>query len=352
MLHLTGARRFLMPGIFTLLLVTAVAMVACGGGGSAQSQNASTKPLDKLTFIAGYKPQANLPFVGAYVAQAKGFFKQEGLDVTIRHAQNGEHLQLLMAGEVQVTTADASDVLKRNAQGINAISIALIGQKGEQGFAVMANSGINAVQDFAGKTAGYKGTMPPEFFALLSKANVDPNNIKQVSVGFDPRILTEGKVDVLPVFLSNEPDTLASLGFQVRVFDPNDYAIPMLGLTYITSPQELASNPAVLERFLKAVLEGIYYANDHRDEAVDIVMSYAPDEVRSHQRYMLDTELDRALTGAAKDNGLGWQTKEQWQALNDALVQYKGYDKSVNVTQAFNDTLLKDIYKNGKLTFP
>ena len=55
--------------------------------------------LREMTFMAGFRPQANLPFVGAYVAQEKGFFTDEGLSVTIEHsAGGGEHLQLLAAG--------------------------------------------------------------------------------------------------------------------------------------------------------------------------------------------------------------------------------------------------------------
>ncbi len=358
MLHLTGARHFHLPGKTTPFLVAMLTLLAasCGGGGgnkiSTPAGQASQQPPTHLVFMAGYKPQANLPFVGAYVAQEKGFFQQENLSVDIRHAQNNEHLQLLLGGQIDVTTADASDVLKRNVQGLNVVSMALIGQEGEQGFAVLDSSGITKVEDWAGKTAGYKGTMPPEFFAMLAHANVDPNRVKQVSVGYDPRILTEGKVDILPVFFSNEPDTLQSLGFKVNVFDPNAYGIPMLGLTYITTPQELQNNADALGRFLKAVLEGIYYANDHRDEAVNIVMKYAPQEVPAHQRFMLDTELDRALVGPGKENGVGWQTAQQWQALNDALVQYKGLDKSADVNQAFSDKLIKDVYRDGKLVFP
>src|SRR5438874_382100 len=62
-------------------------------------------------FMAGYKPQANLPFVGVYVAQAKGYFAQQGLNVEITHATGqGEHLKLLLQGSVDVTTGDAESV--------------------------------------------------------------------------------------------------------------------------------------------------------------------------------------------------------------------------------------------------
>ena len=71
-------------------------------------------PLKSVTFMAGFKPQANLPFAAAYVAKEKGYFREQGLDVEIRHS-TGEHLSLLMAGDVHFTTADANSVLQRRA---------------------------------------------------------------------------------------------------------------------------------------------------------------------------------------------------------------------------------------------
>ena len=135
------------------LIALSLIVVACGGG-SSPNEDASTTATKRLTFMAGFKPQANLPFVGAYVAQEKGFFADQQLEVDIRHAQSGEHLQLLLAGEVQVATANAAQVVQRNADGLPLVSIALIGQKSEQGFAVGAGSGINSVRDWQGKTLG------------------------------------------------------------------------------------------------------------------------------------------------------------------------------------------------------
>ena len=51
---------------------------------------------ESITFMAGFRPQANLPFVAAYVAQEKGYFEEQGLNVDIQHS-TGEHLNLLMA---------------------------------------------------------------------------------------------------------------------------------------------------------------------------------------------------------------------------------------------------------------
>jgi ABC-type nitrate/sulfonate/bicarbonate transport system substrate-binding protein len=323
--------------------------IACGGGGSGPSSPVAGRQVKDVTFMAGFKPQANLPFVGAYVAQEKGYFKDQGLNVTIRHAQSGEHLQLLLAGEVQFSTANGAQVLSRNDQGLPLQAIALIGQRSEQGFAVGANSGINSVRDWEGKTFGYKGSVPAEFLAIARANNLDPSKVRQVSVGFDPRVLSEGRVDILPVFFSNEPDTLNSIGFKTKLFDPGDYGVAALGLSYVSTRDFTSKDPDATQRFLKAVLKAIDWANVNRDAALDIVMKYASQEEKEHQRFMLNTELDRAFTDQVKKNGIGWQTREQWQGMADMLLQFQVLKKPADVPSVFDDTALKAIYKDGKL---
>jgi ABC-type nitrate/sulfonate/bicarbonate transport system substrate-binding protein len=327
-----------------------LALAACGDDAyePRPTESAGLAPVRKLTFMAGFKPQANLPFVGAYIAKEKGYFAEQRLDVEIRHAQSGEHLQLVLAGEVQVTTANAANVLQRNEQGLPIVAVALVGQKSEQGFAVGASSGINSVTDWAGKTFGYKGTVPTEFLAIAKAAGLDQGKVKQVVVGFDPRILSEGQVDILAVFVSNEPDTLERIGFKTKVFDPSEYGVPALGLTYISTREQVQKDPDAIERFLRAALRGIAYADANRQEAVDIVMKFAPQENREHQAFMLNTELGRA--GAA--GGFGWQTAQQWKALHDSLIEFGAISKPVDYGSGFTDQFLKRIYRDGKLQWP
>jgi ABC-type nitrate/sulfonate/bicarbonate transport system substrate-binding protein len=348
--HLTGARHFFLPGRPLLLILGVLVLLAAACGGGNDDDGAATS----VTFMAGFKPQANLPFVGVYVAQEKGFFAEQGLDVNIQHATQGEHVQLLLAGEVQFATANAASLLRLRADpGADLVSIALIGQKGEQGFAVGADSGIETPADWQGKVFGYKGSVPPEFNAIAEANSLDPATVEQVRVGFDPRILSEGQVDILAVFISNEPDTLDKMGYPVRVFDPNEYDIPALGLTYMTTGAHADEDPETVEKFLKAVLKGLDYAATNREEALDIVMEYAPEEDRDHQAYMLGVELDRALTGIAAEHGIGWQTAEQWQALHDSLVEHESIAAPIDVAAAYRTEFLEAVYdENAVLVWP
>jgi ABC-type nitrate/sulfonate/bicarbonate transport system substrate-binding protein len=340
---LAGIRRFSILAF--LVAAAAFFAVACGGSNDTTITTTGNGELapKKLTFMAGFKPQANLPFVGAYVAKDKGFFGELNLDVTIRHAQSGEHLQLLLAGEAQVSTANAAQVIQRSVEGLPVTSIGLIGQKSEQGFAVGSQSGIGSVKDWSGRTFGYKGSVPVEFLAIARANGLNPNDVKQVKVSFDPRVLSEGQVDILAVFISNEPGQLERIGYKVKVFDPSDYGIPALGLTYIASHDGINKDAEAIERFLEAALRGIHYAADHPDEALDIVMKYAPQENRDQQRFMLMTELARARTAQTESKGFGWQTREQWQALADALVEFNVIDKQPDLAKVFTARFIDSI---------
>ncbi|MEO6197991.1 MAG: hypothetical protein ABIP58_07765, partial [Dehalococcoidia bacterium] len=83
-------------------------------------------------------------------------------------------------------------------------------------------------------------------------------------------------------------------------------------------------------------------AKANPDEAIDIVMEYAPQEDPEHQRYMLDTELDMAEGGDHPELSIGAQTSEQWQALHDYLVQYGGLPAPIeDVSRVFTGEFLE-----------
>jgi ABC-type nitrate/sulfonate/bicarbonate transport system substrate-binding protein len=307
----------------------------------------STPAARVVHFMAGYKPQANLPFVAAYLAQANGYFTQEGLSVEITHASGqGEQLKLLLQGSIDVTTDSADEVLAHRSEGLPVAAMAVLGQRDQRAFAVLASSPIQTPHDWEGHTVGYKVEPSPDYLALLAATGVDRSKLQEVSVGFDPRLLAAGKVDVYPVFESNEPDTLERLGAPVRLFRPGDYGVPGLGLAYVTTQQLVERDPDRLARFLRATLRGVSYAREHPEEATDVVMRYAPDEDRDHQLAMLRVELDMANGPVTAERGVGWTSHDQRQTLHDSLLQFGGLKGPVDVDAAFPEQILRLAYEN------
>lgn len=329
------------------LLSLALMSAACGGGNDADDA------LDRVVFMAGFKPQANLPFVAAYVAQERGYFAEQRVDVDILHATSGEHLKLLVAGDVHVTTAAASSVLKRRSDPqLPIVAFALLGQRGQQAYMALDDSGISTLKDWEGRTFGYKISVPPDYLAMLQAADVDRGRITEVQAGFDPRVLTEGRVDVLAVFKSNEPNIVRGLGHEVVMWDPANYGVPNMGLTYITTDDYAARSSDILDRFLRAALKALEFVQSNPEAALDIVMKYAPKEDRDHQRFMLETELADAVSQLTEDRGIGWMTDDQWRTLYEHLIDFDALDRPFDYRTAFTTSFLQRAYQDGNLRWP
>jgi len=324
-------------GAALALALTALLLVAACDDGDGDAED-----LEAVVFMAGFRPQANLPFVAVYVADTQGFFADEGLAVEIRHSTQGEHLQLLLAGQVDFTTGTAAQALRQRANGLPLRAIALFGQRGDQGFVVRADSGIEAPADFAGRSVGFKaGVVPAELLALLATARLDAEDVRLQAVGFDERVFIAGAVDVFPVFLNNEPNRIRNAGVEIRVFDPADHGVATLGLTFLAREETATEDRQLAERFLRAALRGAAFAAAHPDAAIDVVLVHAEGADRAHQRFLLDTEL----ANAARPDGIGRASLEQWEALQDVLLEFDGqYDGPIAVADAFDPSLADALY--------
>jgi ABC-type nitrate/sulfonate/bicarbonate transport system substrate-binding protein len=310
---------------------------------------------DKIIFVAGYKAQANVSFVGPYVAQEKGFYREQSLDVEIKHvARTGDNFKLLAATEADVTTGVGEDVIRLVQAGARVAAIASVTQRGDHGFASLTSSGIKHPKQWEGKTVGYKGAgVAIDYLALLNKLGVDRAKIQEVQIGYDPRVLADKLVDVLPVFLSNEPDIIRTqFGSDVNVIDPADYGVVLLGQAWLINPGQLPAKGSVYTRWLKATLRGLDDAFNHPNEAVDAVMKYAPEENRAHQASMLSVETKNSKTELTGKYGLGWMAAEPWSATQDALLQTGQIKAKLDVNAYFNSELLRAVRQNADSSAP
>lgn len=333
-------RRATLAAASIAVLLAAVLAAACGG---------SDEPLT-IDYTAGFRAQANLPFVAVYVAQERGFFEDEGVVVNIEHAGfTGNHKAQLAAGEIDVTTLPAAEMLQVRAEsGAPYVAVMLFGQRGDFGYAVLESSGIQSPADFAGKIVGTKGVVQAEFLAMAAANGVAQDDMEIVSTGFNPAILAEGEVDVWPVFLSNEPDTLTRvMGEQIRVFEPADYGVPALGVTYIVNEEFLrdGDNREALERFLRAAIRGFQFALDDPAAAIESSLEFFDDDADLiHERFILDTELANAVSPLTDENGLGWFTQKQFADLQAVLINYDAMEGQVDLSVALDRSFLEEIH--------
>lgn len=319
----------------------------------------------KITFQAGYLAQGNISFVAAYVAKEKGFFAQQGLDVTIEHASpgGGEQFQRLTAKDIQFTTQTGENFAKTIAD-VNPpfVGVAMFGHETDHALLVLDDSPIKTLNDLAGKKIGVKtgeGEEPPWLLGMLKEAGLDFKDVELLQVGFDPRVVLPdfgaGQVDALQVFRSNEPDTLGRLGFKTRLFKPEDYGIQFLGQMYITNKDYVRDDPEMVRKFVRATMKALQFildpANDK--EVTDIVMQYAgADANREHNEFIWHTEAAYVTADSTQEVGLGYASDQEWQNMMNVMVEFGSLHAAVPVDQLWDPQFVKSIYKDGELIWP
>ena len=342
-LSMSARKRLLILPAMIIALAASLA-IACSGDDSDEVLT--------MTYMAGFKAQANLPFVAVYVADDRGYFAEENLEVDIQHADfTGAHKSLVLAGEVDVTTLPASEMLQIRANtGAEYVAVMLFGQRGDFGYAVLDSSGITSPADFAGRDVGFKGIVQSEFHAMLAAHNLTTDDMNMIDVGFNPVVLVEEQVEVYPVFLSNEPDTLTrSLGQEITVFEAADYGVPTLGVVYIVSEEFLEdeANREKLERFLRATVRAFEFAMDDPAGAIESTAKYLPEDPPAdlvHERFILDIELKGAVNDLTRANGVGWFTQQQFRALTDVLLEYESLENDLDLEAALDRSFLEEIH--------
>lgn len=341
----------------TLLAVSLLGACADEGGGtpavpsapaasSAPPAATPTPEPRKVTFMAGFRPQANLPFVAVYLAKSKGFFAEEGLEVEVQHSSGSEHLRLVLEKNIDFTTGTAAQVIRRRYEDLPVRAVALFGQRGDQAYVARADSGIRTPADFRGKRVGFKsGVVPAELKAMLASSSVPESDVRLQAVGFDPRVFIEGAVDVYPVFINNEPFAIRKTGLAINLIDPQDFGVATLGLTLLAHQDTVRNDPELVRRFLRATMRGALYAQAHVDEGVQATLQYAQGADPEAQKYLLETDL--AL--ARRADGMGRADLAQWRALEELLRKYEVIDRPVDVATAWEGSFIDGLYTNRQL---
>ncbi len=253
---------------------------------------------DKVTLQLKWVTQAQ--FAGYYVAKAKGYYKDAGLDVTIN--PGGPDVappQVIAGGGADVIIDWMPSALASREKGVPLVNISQPFKKSGLELTCRKDTGIKTPQDFRGKTMGvwFGGNEYP-FLAWMAKlgikTNGSPGGVKIFKQGFNVDPLIQKQADCISTMTYNEYWQLIDSGFkpsQLVVFKYSDEGVGTLedGL-YVM--QDKLKNPAFvakMAKFVKASMKGWDYARKHEDEAAKIVLAADTTGAQTyhHQRQMM-----------------------------------------------------------------
>jgi len=258
-------------------------------------------------------------FAGFYVADAKGFYAQGGLTVSLKPGGvEFPSIQSVVSGLDKFGITGADQILLHRSQGAPIVAVATIYRATPMVLFSFAESNIRSPKDLAGKRVGVKlgGNEELTYRSILRAAKVDASAIREVPVKYDMTPLFEGFVDVWPGYLINEVLVAREQGRQVNVINPRDYGVDLYADTLFTTEAVLRKEPEVVRKFVRATLNGWQYAVDHPQEAANIVLEYDRQLHYPHELAMMQESIP-LLKPDAKP--IGWMDQADWERMQQLL---------------------------------
>lgn len=278
--------------------ITAVAGLAVAG--LAAGAKDSTK-LTKITLQSKWVVQAQ--FAGYYVAKDKGFYRQAGLDVTIK--PGGPDIspeQVVLGRQAEFGIDWLPSLLAQRDTGNNLVNIAQVYARSGTTEVTWRDAGITTFKKMRGKRFGV-WIFGNEFEqrAALVKNGMNPDrDVRLVKQNFDMNAFLARQIDAASAMTYNElaqvletkkPGTGRLYTMKdLRVFKYSKLGTGMLQDGVFVRGDWIRSktNQATAVKFLQASFRGWIYCRDHFRECANIVLKNGPALPRGHQLWQMN----------------------------------------------------------------
>lgn len=223
------------------------------------------------------------------VAQQKGFFAENGLEVDIiEPADPSMPPKLVAAGKADLAVDYQPHLQMQVAEGLPLVRIGTLVSTPLNSLVVLADSNIQQLADLKGKKVGYSvsGFESALLSAMLKSANLSAQDVELINVNWSlSPSLFSGQVDaVIGAFRNFELNQMALENRLGRAFYPEEHGVPVYDeLILVANKNQLDTKK--LSAFLTALEQATLYLINHPQQAWQDFVSYKPQE--------LDNELNR-----------------------------------------------------------
>jgi NitT/TauT family transport system substrate-binding protein len=289
-----------------------------------------------VKFMTDWYPQPEQG--GFYTALVKGYYKDEGLDVTI--IPGGPYLlgdQQIASGAVQFGMSSSDKVLEAISNEEPLIAVGATMQHDPQGIMVHAESDVHSFADLEGHTVAVKPGST-WFAYLLKRFKLD--NLRTIPATYSVSNFLQDPKYIQQVFITSEPYFVRKSGEQVRTLLTSDTGYDPYRV-YLTSTTFYKEHPEIVQKFVRASLRGWRdYLNDPT-AANETITKLNPAMSRDQMAFTYQALKDgRFITGAdASGSQLGQFDPARWQTMYQQLLSLgivkKPFDPATAYTTQF-----------------
>lgn len=293
-----------------------------GAGQPAQAQDAK-----EITVILPNPSAVNV--FPLHVAIGEGFFEKEGLKVNVEAVDGSSQvLQAMSAGQAQIGLPGPSPVLSAQARGVDVVFIYNHFAKSVFGIVVREESPYKTPADLKGKVIGVGTADGAEVGftrAILTdlgfKEGADYTFLPVGDGGLAAAAFERGDIEAYAAAVSDAA-IMSSRGLKLREITPEQY-LAYFGNGFAVLRDYAAANPEVVEKFGKALVQGVKFGLDpaNKDKVLEHAKAGNPQEGEDPK---FAGALLESVQGRVQpffpEKGWGYQPPEHWDLWHKSAV--------------------------------
>jgi NitT/TauT family transport system substrate-binding protein len=250
------------------------------------------------------------------VAIDKGYYKQEGLNVSIDPGSGSvEGINRVASGAYDVGFCDINLLVKYrdNPRNLPVKMVMMVYDTPAFSIVTLKKNGIAKPKDLEGRILGAPaGDGAWAQWPIFVQANqIDAAKVKVENIGFPVRepMLAQGKVDAITGFWFSSYMNLKANGIapsEIVVLHMRDWGLDLYGNGIVANPDFMRFSPKALAGFVRGTIRGIQETARDPDAAIESVMKRNPIAKRDVELERLKLSLERNfITPDVRKNGIG-----------------------------------------------
>jgi len=211
-----------------------------------------------------------------WIAQDRGLFKKNGLNIELTHIPTNQAVQALVGGKIQFTTA-GPQIIEANLAGSDTVYI--LNPVNTFVFSLYSKPELTSIKSLAGKTIGVTNKGTPTDIAghmLVAQNGLKPDvDVKFVYLKEIPALVAALQQNIVDAAILSAPSTLTARNLGLKeLLNITALKIPFVQHAVATTRSYINTNPEVVRRFVRSAVEGIDYLRKNRADALSIMSKY------------------------------------------------------------------------------
>jgi NitT/TauT family transport system substrate-binding protein len=287
-----------------------------------------------------------------FVAQAKGYFKENGIEVTAIRKGSGspDAMRLVGNGNAEFGFGDLPTLAIARSQNVPVVALAAVNQRSPLAMIALAKTKqLKTPADLKGLNIGIHpaGSTYIFFKALLAANGLSEADVKEstVSPPYENYLLL-GRVQAVPGYIDAEvPELEAKAGGpgSLSIMQGADFGYDIYGSGLFTSAALIRNKPDLVKRFVAAYLKAFDFTVAHPDEAAAITAGAVPGYAQKQDVLLRQLQADVRATFTSDDSkahGLGWMSPEAWVKTVKVLKDQGALKVDIDPQELYTDQFL------------